>query len=93
MEQTTTPPQDTRNLPMTYGLIVSIILILVSIGIHFTSFAYDNWTQYILAMIHIVGIILMCVAYGNQQHGMVTFGKIFGKAFQMLLFSGGCWAH
>ena len=84
MEQTAPPPQDTRNLPMTYGLIVSIILIVVSLAIHFTSIAYESWVQYILALIHIVGIILMCVAYGNQQQGMVTFGKVFGKAFQMI---------
>jgi len=84
MEQTAPPPQDTRNLPMTYGLIVSIILIVVSLAIHFTSIAYESWVQYILALIHIVGIILMCVAYSNQQQGMVTFGKVFGKAFQMI---------
>ncbi len=82
--QTPQTPQNTRNLPMTYGLIVSIILIVVSLGFHFTSFAYDSWTQYISILIHIVGIILMCAAYGKQQQGQVTFGNVFGKAFRMI---------
>jgi len=84
MEQNITPPQDTKNLSMTYGLVVSIILIVLSVVIHFTSIAYESWTQYIMILIHVVGIVLMCIAYGNQQQGMITFGKVFGKAFQMI---------
>lgn len=73
-----------KSLGMMYGLVTAIILIVLSLILHFSNLGYESWTQYAVMGVYIVAIILFCIAYSKQHNGNVTFGRVFGRAFRMI---------
>lgn len=65
-----------------YGLIISVIMILLSTLFYILHINTEKWTQWIGMVIMFVGVIVSCIQYARVNNGNVTFGNVFGNGFK-----------
>jgi len=69
--------------PITVGIVVSLILIILSIVIYFAGLYTQNWAQYVGFAILFVGILWGVLNHGKEKNHQVTFGNLFGFGFKV----------
>ena len=75
MEQKLTPP-------WTKGLIISLILILLGLILHFAGQSQNKSLSWIQFVIIIISLIVVCRGYAKENNGNVTFGNVFSHGFK-----------
>lgn len=65
------------------GLILSLVLIVYGLILHFTGQSMNRSLNSIQYAIIVGGIIWGCITYANQLHNNVTFGNVFAHGFKM----------
>ena len=66
------------------GLIISLILIVFSVVLHFSGQQLKNPSiGYLAYVILIGGVIWACITYGKERDHRVTFGNVFGHGFKV----------
>lgn len=68
--------------PAVYGLVISLLLIILSLVTYFTHQMGNSKLGSISYVIIIVGIIISCIQYAKQMQGNVTFGNVFAHGFK-----------
>ena len=68
--------------PLTYGIILSLVIIVLNIIGYITGMDQQTWFKWGAILIFIVGIIYACINYGKQSEGNVTFGNTFAFGFK-----------
>lgn len=65
-----------------YGLVISVIMILLSTLFYILHINTEKWTQWVGMVIMFVGVIVSCIQYAKVNNGNVTFGNVFGNGFK-----------
>jgi|SRR6185437_8607039 len=76
MEQKITPP-------LTKGILISLILIILSLAIYFLNIDINSPAKYIAYIILIAGIIWSVSSFGKQNNYNSTFGNYFSHGFKI----------
>ena len=71
--------------PLTKGLIISLVLIVMDLIGGFTHVKYEAWYRWLPTIVLCIGIIWACIHYANQMNNLVTFGNVFGHGFKASL--------
>lgn len=69
--------------PVVKGLLLSMILIVFGLALHFTGNSMNKSLGSIQYVIIVGGIIWACIVYANQMENNVTFGNVFAHGFKM----------
>ena len=69
--------------PVTVGIVLSLILIVLSIVIYFTGLYTQSWGQYAGFVILFAGIFWAVMNYGKEKAHQVTFGNLFAFGFKV----------
>lgn len=69
--------------PVVKGLLLSMILIVFGLALHFTGNSMNKSLGSIQYFIIVGGIIWACIVYANQMENNVTFGNVFAHGFKM----------
>jgi len=64
------------------GTILGIFTIFISVFIHVFNLYEKSWLNFMNLGIFMIGIIISCVVYSNQNKHNVTFGNIFAHGFK-----------
>jgi uncharacterized membrane protein YciS (DUF1049 family) len=75
MEKKPTPP-------ITSGLVVSLVLIVLSIVAYLTGIEQDGWYRWVSLLILCIAVILVVINFGKQSDNNVTFGNLFAYGFK-----------
>jgi hypothetical protein len=68
--------------PLTKGLIISLIVIVIDIIASFAGFRFETWYTWVPTLIFCAAIIWACINYANQMNNAVTFGNVFAHGFK-----------
>lgn len=68
--------------PWQKGLIISLIMIVISLGIQFADLSQDKTLQWVQLGIMMGAIVWACFSYGKEMDGQVTFGNVFAHGFK-----------
>ena len=68
--------------PLTKGLIIALILIVLDIIAGFAGFKFESWYAWIPTLVLAIAIIWACISYANQMNNAVTFGNVFAHGFK-----------
>ena len=71
------------NSPVTIGLIISLILILISLAIYFTGMYTETWIQYLTGCLLLGSIIWAVVNHGKERNNTASFGNLFAFGFKV----------
>ncbi|PSL46063.1 uncharacterized protein DUF4199 [Chitinophaga niastensis] len=71
----------TNKTHLSYGIITSLVIILVSVAFYLLKLNQERWTGYVSTVILMVGVVLSCVAYAKTNDN-ATPGGIFGNGFR-----------
>jgi len=71
--------------PLTIGVIISLVLIVMDLVAGFAHFKFEIWYRWIPTIVLCLGIIWACINYSNQKDNLVTFGNVFGHGFKTSL--------
>lgn len=69
--------------PVTKGIVISLILIVLALVFYFMDMGQDQGIQYISYVIFIIGIIWSVNSYGKQIEYNSTFGNYFAHGFKV----------
>lgn len=69
--------------PTAKGLVLSLILIVIAMGIYFSGIRMDSGIQYLGYLVFCIGIILCILQYGKQINHVSTFGNYFSHGFKI----------
>jgi hypothetical protein len=69
--------------PITKGIVISLILIVISLAIYFLNLIDNKGMQYVGYAIFIVAIIWSVNTYGKQINYNTTFGNYFAHGFKV----------
>lgn len=69
--------------PVTAGIVLSLILIVLSIVIYFTGLYTQSWGQYAGFVILFGGIFWAVISHGREKAHQVTFGNLFAFGFKV----------
>lgn len=69
--------------PVVKGLLLSLVLIVFGLVLHFTGQSMNKSLGSIQYVIIVGGIIWGCIVYANQMENKVTFGNIFAHGFKI----------
>lgn len=75
--------EKTVTTPLTKGLIISIILIVLGLVLHFLDLSQNQSVQYLNYVILIAGVIWSVNSYGKQINYNSTFGNYFAHGFKV----------
>lgn len=70
------------NVPVK-GLIISLILIVIGLIIHFAGLGHIKGLQLMQYLILGGGLIWSCISYAKENNGNVTFGNTFAHGFKV----------
>ena len=73
----------TITTPMTKGLVLSLILIVIAIAIYFSGISMTGGIQYLGYVVFLAGIIFCISQYGKQINYNSTFGNYFAHGFKI----------
>ncbi|HMZ45472.1 MAG TPA: DUF4199 domain-containing protein [Chitinophagaceae bacterium] len=65
------------------GLIISLVLIVLGLIIHFAGLSQIKGLQLLQYVILGSGLIWACITYAKQNNGNVTFGNTFAHGFKV----------
>jgi hypothetical protein len=68
--------------PVTKGLVLSLIVIVVGIVGYMANIDTQTWYKWISTVVICAGVIWACIYYAQQLDGRVTFGNIFVHGFK-----------
>ena len=71
--------------PITAGLIISLILIVIDLVAGFAHVKFETWYRWLPTLILCIAIIWACINYANQKDNLVTFGNVFLHGFKASL--------
>ncbi len=74
--------ETTKTTPAVQGLIISLLLIVFGLGVHFAGLSSNKNLNYIQYLLLAGGIIWACFTYSKQRDGNVTFGNTFAHGFK-----------
>src|SRR5882724_7065927 len=69
--------------PVTVGVVISLILIVLSIVMYFANLYTQTWAQYIGLIILVGGILWSVINHGRERNHEVTFGNLFSFGFKV----------
>jgi hypothetical protein len=69
--------------PQLKGLIISLFVIIVSIGGYFTELSFQPWFGWVVNGLFFLAIIFACIHFATQKDGYVTFGNVFVHGFKI----------
>jgi hypothetical protein len=81
LQQTDVQPKVTSNV--TKGLIISGLLIIISLIVHFTKSQDQAWAKWLGNIVLFGGIIGSCIVYSKELNGNVTYGNVFAHGFKV----------
>ena len=73
---------DKVTTPLTKGLIISLVVIVLDLIAGFAGFRYESWYNWVPVLIFCGFIIWACINYANQMNNAVTFGNVFSHGFK-----------
>jgi hypothetical protein len=68
---------------VTKGLVISLIMIVCSLGIYFAGMEINSPLKWLSYCIYIIGIIASILQYGKQIDHNSTFGNYFAHGFKI----------
>jgi hypothetical protein len=68
--------------PLTKGLIISLVIIVLDIIAGFAGYRFESWYTWLPTIIFCGAIIWACINYANQMNNAVTFGNVFAHGFK-----------
>jgi NADH:ubiquinone oxidoreductase subunit 6 (subunit J) len=68
--------------PWMKGLIISLVLIALSIIFQLTGLSKIKSLQWLQSVLIIGALIWVCIGYGKEMSGNVTFGNVFAHGFK-----------
>ena len=71
--------------PVTAGLLISLILIVISLVLYFTGLFTETCAQYCGFVVLVGGVIWSIINHGKEKDSNVTFGKLFGFGFKVAM--------
>ncbi len=74
--------QKTMSAPIK-GLIISLVLIVFGLVVHFAGLGQVKSLQLIQYIILGGGLIWSCISYAKENNGNVTFGNTFAHGFKV----------
>src|SRR5437763_5827068 len=72
--------------PISKGLVLSLILIIIAIAVFFSGINMNSGVQYLGYAVFIGGIIFFISQYGKQINYSSTFGNYFSHGFKITAF-------
>jgi hypothetical protein len=69
--------------PVLAGLILSLIVIVLSLGMYFTGNYLETWAQYVSWAALLVGIIWAVINHAREKENNVTYGQLFAFGFKV----------
>jgi len=69
--------------PVTVGIVLSLILVVLSIVIYLTGLFTQSWAQYLGFVILFVGVFWGVLNHGKERNNEVTFGNLFAFGFKV----------
>ncbi|MBS1599910.1 MAG: DUF4199 domain-containing protein [Bacteroidetes bacterium] len=69
--------------PVTVGIVLSLILVVLSIVIYFAGLYTQTWGQYIGFVILFAGVLWAVFNHGKERDHEVTFGNLFSFGFKV----------
>ena len=73
--------------PVTVGIILSLILIVLSIVIYLAGLYTKTWANYVGLVILFAGIVWAIINHSKEKNGDVTFGSLFAFGFKVAAVS------
>ena len=73
----------TITTPITKGLVLSLILIVIAIATYFSGISMTGGIQYLGYVVFLAGIIFCISQYGKQINYSSTFGNYFAHGFKI----------
>ena len=74
--------EKTVTTPVVKGIILSLILIVFQVAVHFAGQTTNQGLGSIQYLILIGGLIWACISYARQMDHNVTFGNVFAHGFK-----------
>lgn len=73
----------TITTPVTKGLVLSLILIIIALGVYFSGMDMNGAIRWLGYIVFLAGIIFSVVQYGKQVNYVSTFGNYFAHGFKI----------
>lgn len=73
----------TITTPITKGLVLSLILIVIAIAVYFSGIDMNSEIKYLGYLVFFAGIIFCISQYGKQINYSSTFGNYFAHGFKI----------
>lgn len=68
--------------PWQKGLIISLVLIVISLGVQFADLSQNKGVQWAQLGLMMAAIVWSCFSFGKEMDGQVTFGNVFAHGFK-----------
>lgn len=65
-----------------YGLIIGLAMIVIGLILYVLDFSFESWSQYVVYIPFLIGLILNAQAFSKANDGYVTFGQTFSSCFK-----------
>lgn len=72
----------TKKNHISYGLVISALLIIISILLYVFNMDTASWTRWLSGAVIFAGIIIACLNYAKENEGNVSFGNVFSNGFK-----------
>lgn len=77
----------TTNLVPVYGIIISVVAIVLSLIFYFTNYYENLWTGFLIGGIIFLGVLFSVINYNNNHHERTNAAAMFGMGFRTTLFA------
>jgi hypothetical protein len=74
--------EKTVTTPVVKGLIISLVLIVFGLAIHFAGQSTNQGLGSLQYLVLVGGVIWACISYAKQMDQNVTFGNVFAHGFK-----------
>ncbi|MEZ5017694.1 MAG: DUF4199 domain-containing protein [Flavipsychrobacter sp.] len=78
-----------------YGLITGLAMMVIGLILYVLDLSFESWTQYVVYLPFLLGLILNANAFSKANNGYVTFGQTFSSCFKavaIITIIGVAWA-
>lgn len=66
----------------TYGLITGLAVVVIAVIFYVAGISFESYTQWLVYIPFLVGLILNAQAFSKANNGYVTFGQTFSSCFK-----------
>lgn len=77
----------TTNLVPVYGIIISVVAIVLSIIFYVTNYYDTLWTGFMIGAVIFIGVLLSVINYNSNHHERTNAAAMFGMGFRTTIFS------